>query len=110
MSSDKRTVPVAGLHPASGSTISGYEIHIGSTDGPDRQQPWLNVEGMAEGATSANGRIAGTYVHGLFAGDTFRGTYLSGLGAAVDQDYAHDLAVDQALDHLAQSSGRASGH
>lgn len=101
MSSDKRTVPVAGLHPASGSTISGYEIHIGSTDGPDRQQPWLNVEGMAEGATSANGRIAGTYVHGLFAGDTFRGTYLSGLGAAVDQDYAHDLAVDQALDHLA---------
>ncbi|WP_050602001.1 cobyric acid synthase [Ruegeria sp. 6PALISEP08] len=79
--------------------VSGYEIHMGHTDGPDRARAWLEVEGKPEGAASANGRIKGSYLHGIFSSDTFRTHYLSKLG--VTSDVAYEDGVEQALDDLA---------
>jgi adenosylcobyric acid synthase len=37
-------------HPASGTDLTGYEIHIGVTTGPDRNRPLFSVEDAPEGA------------------------------------------------------------
>ena len=39
------------------------------------------IGGRPDGAISADGRVAGTYLHGLFAADGFRRAFLAGLGA-----------------------------
>ena len=98
---DKRLERVSGRHKASGAAITGYEIHIGRTDGPDRARPFLEVEGRDEGAASADGRVAGTYLHGIFGEDGFRSAYLEGFGA-VASGLAYGAAVEQTLDALAE--------
>ncbi|MEM7472964.1 MAG: cobyric acid synthase [Pseudomonadota bacterium] len=101
MSNQKRLAHVTGIDRESGAEISGYEIHIGETQGPDCARAWLDISGQLEGAASKDGRIKGCYIHGLFASDPFRAAYLTGLGAApVVDDYAG--SVDQVLDALAE--------
>ncbi|MEX0316986.1 MAG: cobyric acid synthase [Ruegeria sp.] len=82
-----------------GEPVAGYEIHMGRTEGPDCARAWLEVEGRPEGAASADGRIRGSYLHGLFASDAFRTSYLAGLGVA--SDVAYEDGVDRTLDALA---------
>lgn len=83
-----------------GDVLTGYEIHVGRTDGPATDAAWLDVAGVRQGAQSSDGRIRGCYLHGLFAADTFRSSYLAGLGH-VGQAYGFEAGVDQALDALA---------
>ncbi len=99
MTPEKRLARVAGVHAASGATLEAYEIHIGRTEGPDRARPFAHVAGVAEGAVSDDGRVAGSYLHGLFAADGFRRAWLAGLG--VTSGLAYETAVEAALDALA---------
>jgi adenosylcobyric acid synthase len=46
--------------------VSGYEIHVGVSDGPACGRPAFRIDGRPEGALSEDGRILGTYLHGLF--------------------------------------------
>ena len=86
---------------AAGDTpFDGYEIHIGRTDGPDAIRPVARVGGEPHGARSADGRITGLYVHGLFDRAEARGAVLADLGAASD-GVDHTARVDQALDRVA---------
>ena len=87
-------------HAASRLPVEGYEIHLGATDGPDRARPFAHVDGRPEGAVSASGRIAGSYLHGLFAADRFRAAYLAGLGIAAG-GLDHAALVETTLDDLA---------
>jgi adenosylcobyric acid synthase len=96
----KTTVEVRGRHIATGEAVRGYEIHLGSTTGPDCGRPLLDLIGRPDGAQSADGLVGGTYVHGLFAGDNFRRAYLAGLGAP--SALAYDAAIEAALDALAE--------
>ena len=59
--------------------LGGYEIHVGETTGPDCGLPLLLVEGCPEGASSLNGMVVGTYLHGVFSGTQFRKAFLSTL-------------------------------
>ncbi|OWU85691.1 cobalamin biosynthesis protein CobQ [Oceanicola sp. 22II-s10i] len=86
-------------HLASGAALSGYEIHLGETAGPDCARAWLEIGGRPEGAASRDGRIMGCYLHGLFASDTFRRAWLSEAGVA--SGLSHDYEVEQTLDRLA---------
>ncbi len=79
--------------------VSGYEIHMGETEGPDCTRAWLEVEGRPEGAASANGRILGSYLHGIFSSDAFRAQFLAKLG--VKSETAYEDGVEQTLDDLA---------
>ncbi|MEM6945627.1 MAG: cobyric acid synthase, partial [Pseudomonadota bacterium] len=97
---EKRLARVSGRHLATGLPIEGYEIHIGRTTGPALSRPFLEIEGRAEGAVSADGRIMGAYVHGLFASDGFRRAFLASFGAA-PSTLAYDQAVEATLDTLA---------
>jgi adenosylcobyric acid synthase len=57
------------------------------------------ADGRPDGAASPDGRVAGSYLHGLFASDPFRRAFLAGLGAA--SRLAYDDQVEGALDALA---------
>jgi len=100
MHAEKRLARVSGKHAATGLPVSGYEIHIGRTEGPDRSRPFAMVDGANEGARSADGRVEGSYLHGLFAGDAFRRAYVAGLGATPGAQ-GYGPAVDSILDRLA---------
>ncbi|MBS0123995.1 cobyric acid synthase [Thetidibacter halocola] len=100
MTGDKRLTQVSAQHAASGADFRGYEIHIGVTEGPDRARPFAFVAGQPEGAVSADGRVAGSYLHGMFADDGFRAAWLSALGAA-PSGLGYDAGVEAALDALA---------
>ena len=86
------------VHAASGAAIAGYHMHMGVTEGPDRGRPFALVGTEPEGAVSADGRVSGTYLHGLFAADGFRRAWL---GNAASPDLAYEAGVEAALDGLA---------
>ncbi len=100
MTPDKRLTRTTAIHAASGLTVEGYEIHIGRTEGPDRARPFAHVAGQAEGAVSADGRVTGTYLHGLFTADAFRAAFLGDLGA-VPSGLSYAAGVQDVLDRLA---------
>ncbi len=100
MSADKTLTRVAATHAPSAAAMYGYEIHIGRTEGPDRTRPFAHIDGVAEGAISADGRVMGSYLHGMFSGDAFRAAFLEALGAAASTQ-SYGAAVDQTLDALA---------
>ena len=86
------------IHAASGAAISGYHMHMGVTEGADRGRPFALVADAPEGAISPDGRVAGTYLHGLFAADPFRRAFL---GNAASPDLAYEAGIEQTLDDLA---------
>jgi adenosylcobyric acid synthase len=96
---DKTLVEVAG--EALGKPFSGYEIHLGRTTGPDTARPLGRLaDGRAEGAMSADGLVAGSYVHGLLGLAGQRAAWLARIGAeATGPD--HHADVDAALDAIA---------
>jgi adenosylcobyric acid synthase len=98
---DKALVEVVGTDRASGKSVRGYEMHIGRTSGADCARPMLDLDGRPDGAISADGRVMGTYVHGIFAGDAFRHAFLNSLRARADSGLAYESLVDQLLDELA---------
>jgi adenosylcobyric acid synthase len=102
MTADKRLTRVAATHAATGTPMQGYEIHIGRTEGPDRARPFAVLDGAPEGATSADGRIIGSYLHGMFAIDAFRAAFLSGFGEASALRYGAgvEATLDRLADHL----------
>ena len=99
MSGSKSTTIVSGRHAASGAAIEGYEIHMGRSSGADCTRPLLTIGERPDGAISRHGRVQGTYVHGLFTGDTFRKAWLAQLGIA--SSLAYDVQIEAALDALA---------
>jgi adenosylcobyric acid synthase len=99
LAGEKRLERVGG-HLVGGAVFSGYEIHMGRTDGPDTARQVLTLDdGRPDGATSADGRVRGTYVHGLFNGDAARAALLAGFNAT--SCHRHDATVDATLDALA---------
>ena len=72
----------------------------GAPSGPDCARPLLRfADGALDGAISADGRVAGAYVHGLFADDRQRAAWLASLGAP--SALAYEATVEQTLDALA---------
>jgi adenosylcobyric acid synthase len=99
MSPDKSTRSVSGVHCATGEPIHGYEIHLGRSEGRDCERPIVVIDGRPDGASSPDGRVQGTYLHGLFASDGFRSKWLADFGVA--SRLAYESRIEQALDALA---------
>ncbi len=104
---DKTVRPVKAAHRTSGEAVAAYEIHLGRTSGADCARGPFTVAGIPEGAASADGRVAGTYLHGLFGADGFRRAYLTGLGRGpVSGTLAYEASIEATLDGLAQHLAR----
>jgi len=92
---------------ARGLPVTGYEIHMGETapaPGAVPPAPLLSLDGPGgprpDGAVSADGLVAGTYLHGLFTADGLRHALLAALGR--DRATVHRVDPEREFDRLAQ--------
>jgi adenosylcobyric acid synthase len=97
----KRLASVTGRTNADGAAFHGYEMHMGETTGPDTHHPLVQLaDSRMDGATSADGRVMGSYVHGFFQHDAQRAAWLTRFGATViPKSYA--AGIESVLDALA---------
>ena len=84
--------------------FTGYEMHMGRTDGPDCARPFASIGARIgarpDGAISRDGRVMGSYVHGLLASTPLREALLRQIGGlSTGADY--DRTVEDALDEIA---------
>src|SRR5208283_5954396 len=99
LSAEKRLEPVRGT-TSDGAPFAGYEMHMGVTEGRDRARPFARLaDGSPEGAVSADGRVVGTYIHGLFADDRQRAAWLVRFQGTAT--VAYDALIERTLDALA---------
>ena len=80
--------------------LEGYEIHLGVTEGADTARPPVRIGNRGDGALSADGRVMGTYLHGLFGSDAYRARLLESFGVSGDR-LSYRESVDRALDEVA---------
>lgn len=99
MEPDKTVRNVAARSVRYGVALEGYEIHLGRTTGPDTKRPVAVIAGENDGATSADGKVFGTYLHGLFSADAFRAKFLESFGIGGGIDYRAE--VERAMDEIA---------
>ncbi len=102
----KRLAESSGLELASGMPVAGYEMHLGETTGPGLERPMLRLLSGPDGCISADGLVAGCYMHGLFTSDAFRRAFLAGLGAepgAIAYEHRVETTLDALADHLEHS-------
>ena len=91
LTGEKTLRQVEGACLVNGAPFRGYEMHVGETSGPDCARPLLRfADGRLDGAMSADGHIAGAYVHGLFADDRQRAAWLAALGTTSGINYEAD--------------------
>jgi adenosylcobyric acid synthase len=115
LASEKITRRISGC--ASGQAFHGYEIHLGETT-YESAEPFATIirEGAGtatpDGAVSADGRVIGSYVHGLFDDDAFRHTSLNdvrvrcGLAPATNLAFPtaeREARIDRLATHVRQS-------
>jgi len=101
LTGDKALTEAAGSDITTGAPVRGYEMHVGRTSGPDRERPMLRLGDATDGAISADGKIFGCYLHGLFASDGFRQAFLHRLCAREVSGLAYETQVERVLDELA---------
>ena len=96
----------AWLSGLSGTPITGYEIHMGRTTGANH---WLTIDersrqevAVADGSISADGKIWGCYLHGLFANDDLRRAWLRSLGWQNETDHGM-IDLEAEFDKLADA-------
>jgi adenosylcobyric acid synthase len=90
--------------------VSGYEIHMGETQGPALNSPALQLSATGEahpdGTISADGQILATYVHGLFDTPAACAALLAwaGLSDAETIDYPalREASLERLADTLAE--------
>ncbi|QSO46509.1 cobyric acid synthase [Alicyclobacillus mengziensis] len=89
----KKTVLVMGnfIGPFEGIALAGYEIHMGTTLFEGQQKPLAVTrpahkddlaEASLEGHVSPDGRVIGTYLHGVLHNDEFRNQWLNDIREA----------------------------
>lgn len=104
---DHETVlgPQKALRQVRGTALSarfeGYEMHMGETRGVPTSRPFaLLDDGRADGAISSDGKVMGTYCHGLLVSGGLRRALLADIGVQ-SHGRDHGALVDTALDDLA---------
>ena len=107
MSDQKRVRQVRGRCVRTGAVISGYEIHMGNTHGPDTRRAFATLDDGVDGAVSNDGLIEGSYLHGVFESDSFRSAWLEAIRSGSASAQAYSAQVDRALDDLAAGLSQA---
>ena len=101
MTAQKRLTETPTHHVATNAPFLGYEIHMGRTTGPDTARPFALAASGPDGATSPDGKVSGSYFHGMFRDDGFRAAFLGSLGQE-SSGLSYAATVDGTLDELAR--------
>ncbi len=95
--------------PLAEDRIAGYEIHVGKTVYLPQAEPFATLaSGELDGCISADRRILGSYVHGIFDEDCFRHQFVS-IARSVHKLSPPSLLTpwkaqrEESLDRLAQA-------
>lgn len=99
----KQLKQVCGKLTFADAELQGYEIHMGVSRGPALQHPVHLIGGLAEGARSEDGQVAGSYVHGLFDHPQACAAWLQWAGLATQVDYDYTQLREESLEKLADS-------
>jgi adenosylcobyric acid synthase len=104
------------IAPDCSGVVSGYEIHMGRTTHLEMPRPFARIfrrgesnDIVEDGTVSNDGRVFGTYLHGIFDNEHFREVYLNGIRTEKGMQHrrrshtvsAHD-PFDLFADHLEQ--------
>ena len=104
---EKQLRRVSGRLLLDDAAFEGYEIHAGTSNGPAFEQPFARIGDGFDGAFSADGQIAGTYVHGLFDETASRAALLRWAGLAEVREFDYFELRERSLDRLADELQRA---
>ena len=67
----------------------------------------VSSSGLPDGGISADGRVWGTYFHGIFDNDNFRSAWLKSLGWSGAETLSFSLRRDAEIERLADTVERA---
>lgn len=101
------------LHRVSGTlvlgkaTVTGYEIHAGISSGPALEHPLVDLGDRKEGVISADGKIIGSYLHGLFDDSSAREELLQWMGLENVAELDYHALMEKEIDRLADELERA---
>jgi adenosylcobyric acid synthase len=101
LQAEKQLVQRSGKLTLEQATVTGYEIHMGVSEGPALRRPLAMLPSGSEGAISEDGQIAGTYLHGLFDHPEACAALLSWAGLAQPEVYDYRALREASLDRLA---------
>ncbi|MQA23820.1 cobyric acid synthase [Rugamonas rivuli] len=106
MTADKRLVQVQGVcaFDADQASVSGYEIHMGTSTGSALDVPAFIIDGRPEGARSADGQILGTYLHGLFDTPQASSALLRWAGLQTENTVDTSALREASLDRIADAT------
>ncbi len=86
------------------AAVSGYEIHLGRTQGKALERPLADIDDRTDGAISDDELVLGTYLHGLFDHPESRDAILRWAGLRVREtpDYraVREAEIDRLADHV----------
>ncbi|UPG86147.1 cobyric acid synthase [Luteibacter aegosomatis] len=100
----KQLLRVHGRLLAEDAPISGYEIHCGTSAGPGLGRPAIRLEGgRTDGARSDDGKVMGTYLHGLFDHPEGLSALLRACGVAAPVPLDIQALREASLDRLADT-------
>ncbi len=100
------------IAPGCADSLCGYEIHMGNTTLGPAARPFAELKrrsggdgAVSDGAVCADGRVFGTYLHGLFDSHGFRTAFLNRIRQdkglpTVSADCRRDDPFDLLADHL----------
>ncbi|RBI67379.1 cobyric acid synthase CobQ [Vreelandella sulfidaeris] len=103
MVAGKQLRNVIGSTVAEGTTVTGYEIHNGVSEGAALSSPLFDLNGRPEGAVSKDGQVIGTYLHGLFDHPEACHSLLKQLGLANGEQSDYQAHRERELDRLADT-------
>lgn len=105
LAAEKTLTRATAIHLASGLPVRGYEIHHGVSDCTDTGPLLQKENGDLDGVRSADGRVWGTYLHGIFDADEFRRWFIDRLrmrrGLSPKNRVCATYDLEPALDRLA---------
>ncbi len=104
LEAEKQLRNTTGVLTLGNAVLRGYEIHAGVSRGKALEKPAAILEGTrADGAISADGRILGTYVHGIFEAPDACEALLKWAGLRAPQRVDYTTVREGAIERLADS-------
>ncbi|RZI41188.1 cobyric acid synthase [Herbaspirillum sp. HC18] len=102
---EKRLAEVSGTCAfADDVPVSGYEIHMGASHGPAAESPAFYIGGRPEGARSPDGRVLGTYLHGVFDTPQALSALLRWAGLETEAEVDLRALREQSIDRIADAA------